>query len=235
MSLVRFIPLFIILLISLGGNATLLPHNTIIITGAATTGTTSITPPSWSLSSTDLTRKGVLTFGVDHHYTSIISQSKTEITVSVEKYTTYSALTPSSTETKTMTVYYYPVDSASYVDENTLTFDNVEKLKVTITQIKVNGVVQSVLPGNLYLQGDVFVDRVYDFLPQVGFTAYNLTTALPVDIDCDEVDDELTVSWDAVPGAEEYQLEWTFINTIDVLPADIPNLKVDFHTNSIRI
>ena len=235
MSLVRFIPLFIILLISLGGNATLLPHNTIILTGAATTGTTSITPPSWSLSSTDLTRKGALTFGVDHHYTSIVSQSKTEITVSVEKYTTYSALTPASTETKTMTVYYYPIDSASYVDENTLTFDNVEKLKVTITQIKVNGVVQSTLPGNLYLQGDVFVDRVYDFLPQVGFTAYNLTTALPVDIDCDEVDDELTVSWDAVPGAEEYQLEWTFINTIDVLPADIPNLKVDFHTNSIRI
>lgn len=235
MSLVRFIPLFIILLISLRGNATLLPHNTVIITGATTTGTTSITPPSWSLSYTDLTRKGVITFGVDHHYTSIISQSKTEITVSVEKYTSYSALTPSSTETKVMTVYYYPVDSLSYVDENTVTIDNVEKMKLTITQIKVNGVIQTVLPANLYLQGDVFVDRVYDFLPQVGFSAYNLTAGLPVDIDCDELNDELTVSWNAVPGAEEYQLEWTFVNTVDVLPANIPNLKVDFHTNSTRV
>ncbi|WP_341900064.1 hypothetical protein [Fluviicola taffensis] len=235
MSLVRFIPLFILFLVSFGASATLLPHNTFVLTGSTASGTSSITPPGWSLSYTDFTRKGVITFGVDHHYTSIVSQSKTEITVSIEKYATYSALTPTSTETKTMTVYYYPIDSLSYVDENTLTIDNVEKLKVTITQIKVNGVVQTVLPANLYLQGDVFVDRVYNFLTQVNFTAYNLTVGTPLDNDCDEIDDELLVSWNAVPGAEEYQLEWTFVNTVDVTVGNIPNLKVDFHTNSTRI
>jgi len=235
MSLVRFIPLFILFLVSFGASATLLPHTTFVLTGSTASGTTSITPPGWSLSYTDLTRKGVITFGVDHHYTSIVNQSKTEITVFIEKYATYSSVTPTSTETKTMTVYYYPIDSLSYVDENTLTFDNVEKLKVTITQIKVNGVVQAALPANLYLQGDVFVDRVYNFLTQVNFSTYNLAVGTPLDNDCDSINDELLVSWDVVPGAEEYQLEWTSVNTVDIATGNIPNLKVDFHTNSTRI
>lgn len=235
MSLVRFIPLFILFLVSFGASATLLPHNTLVITGSTTTGTSAITPPGWALGYTDLTRKGVVTLGVDHHYTTILSQSVTEVTVNIAKYTGYLASSPASTETKTLRVSYYPIDSASYVDENTVTVDNVEKIVVTITQIKVNGVVQTSLPANLYLQGDVFVDRVYNFQTQVGFSAYNLTVGTPLDNDCDAVNDELAISWSTVPGAEEYQLEWTFVNTVDVPVGSIPNLKVDFRTNSTRI
>ncbi|WP_343748965.1 RHS repeat-associated core domain-containing protein [Fluviicola sp.] len=236
MSRLKFIPLLIIIfLVSFRGNATLLPHNTVVITGSTTWGSTAITPPGWSLSYTDLNRKGVITLGIDQHYPLFVNQSVTEVTVYLEKYASYSSGTPTSTETKVLKVSYYPIDSATYVDKNTVTFDNVEKVNMTITQIKVNGVVQSTLPGNVYLQGDVFVDRVYDFLPQVNFSAYNLSVGTPVDLDCDNTDDELVISWNAVPGAEEYQLEWTFINTIDVTAGNIPNLQVDFHTNSTRI
>ncbi|WP_341903540.1 RHS repeat-associated core domain-containing protein [Fluviicola taffensis] len=236
MFVLRFIPLLVLFFASLNATAALVPHTAVVLTGSTASGTTSITPPGWSLTPTvDLTRKGVITFGVDHHYSSYVSQSTTEITVFVEKFSTYSATTPTSTETKIMTVYYYPVDSLSYVDENTLTIDNVEKVKVTITQIKVNGVIQTTLPANLYLQADVFVDRIYDFASQVTFNSYHLLADHPFDVDCDGVDDEITVSWDAVPGAEEYQLEWTFINTVGLTTTEINNLKVDFKNNSTRI
>ncbi len=240
MSFLRFIPFLVILLICFNGNTTLLPHNTIVISGAPTALITSITPPSWATVSgqyTDLTRKGVVTFGVDHHYLNYVDQSVTEIKVSVKKFSDHLMTSSSDIETKMFRVSYYPLDSLTYVDEHTMTFDNVEKMEISILEIRVNGVVQTTLPANLYLQGDVFVDRICNFAPQVGFNAYNLTVGAPTNTDCsaDGVNDELTVSWDLVPRAEEYQLEWTFINTVGLTPTEISNLKIDFHNNSTRI
>lgn len=240
MSVLRFIPLLIILLFSFKGNAVLLPHNTAVITGAPTLQTTTINPPAWATVSgqfTDLTRRGVVTFGVDHHYLTYVDQSVTEITVYINKFSSYNASSAYASETKTFRVSYYPLDSLTYVDEHTMTFDNVEKMEISIIDIKVNGVTQSALPGNLYLQGDVFVDRISDFSPQVNFEVTNMVVGTPVNTDCvaDGVNDELTVSWDPFPRAEEYQLEWTFVNTVGLTATEINNLKIDFKNNSTRI
>ncbi|WP_294680221.1 RHS repeat-associated core domain-containing protein [uncultured Fluviicola sp.] len=237
MFVVRFISLLVLLLVSLNASAVFIPHNTMVLTGSMTSGFTTITPPSWSLSPTvDLTRKGVITLGVDHHYLNHVNQSVTEVTISIVKYTAAGG-SGASPETKTLKVSYYPIDSLTYVDENTITIDNVERMDITITQVKVNGVVQSpmAMPANLYLQADVFVDRIYDFTSQVGFNTYNLAAGDPLDMDCDLVRDEMTVSWDVVPGAEEYQLEWTFVNTVDLTTTEINNLNIDFRNNATRV
>jgi photosystem II stability/assembly factor-like uncharacterized protein len=240
MSLVRFIPLIIILLIGFRGNAALIPHQSCLITGSGTYGSTYITPPGWASSSyTDLTRKGVITLGVDHHYIYYVDQSVTEVTLSITKYSSVTGLpTVDSPISKVIMVSYYPIDSVTYVDENTITIDNVEKMDISITQVKVNGVVQTSMPANIYIQGDVFVDRICDFVSQVNFNTYNLNVASTdwnSDCDVNGVADEAIISWDAVPRAEEYQLEWTYINTVDLTSTEIDNLSIDFQNNSTRI
>ncbi|MNJ86436.1 Ycf48-like protein [compost metagenome] len=236
MSLVRFIPLFIMLLVSLVGNATLLPHSTLVLTGNSTSGATSITPYNQGNSNiTDLTRKGVITLGVDHHYPQFVPQSVTEVTVSIRKFTNVIFMSPNGTQvgapiTKVLRVSYYPIDSVTFVDENTISIEDVERMEITITEIKVNGAVQTELPANIFLQGDVFVDRIYDFGSQVNMNV-NL-----YDLNMSSVNsDEVIVSWERVPLAEEYQLEWTFVNTVGLTPLEIANLKIDFHNNATRV
>lgn len=203
-----------------------------IVAGTASaTMTSQITPPTTSLSFVDVTKKGMITLGVDHHYSLFVNQHVTEITVKVTRYPTLTGAAITDTNI-VLKVSYYPNDSLSFDDKHTITFNQALKFTAQITQIKVNGVIQTNLPINLYLQGDVIVDRIYDFTTQATITPSFTSNATVQDLDCDSKNDQVTIAWNPIIGAEEYQLEWVYINNLDKTPSD---LKVNFKTNSTRI
>ena len=191
--------------------------------------------PVWNgLSYLDRSKKGVVTLGVNHHF-----QYWGEFTAEVKiKLTTYTTLASTGVvDTIILKISCFPGDSLSYLDKQSYTFDNVEKFDVMLLDVKMNGSsagTGGALMANLFIQGDVYVDRVYDFTGQLS-TPVNITSTHdddPLDLDCDMVPDEFVIAWDPVDGAEEYQLEWVYINDYDTT---ISGLSVDFRLNSTRI
>jgi RHS repeat-associated protein len=193
--------------------------------------TSEIVPVWTGLSYADRSKKGIVTLGVNHHF-----QYWGEFTTEVKiKLTTYATLAATGVvDTITLKISCFPGDSLSYLDKQSYTFDNVEKFDVMLISVKQNGVSTLDLIENLFIQGDVYVDRVYDFTGQLS-TEVNITSSHdddPLDLDCDMVPDEFVIAWDPVEGAEEYQLEWVYINDYDTT---ISGLNVDFRLNSTRI
>jgi hypothetical protein len=119
--------------------------------------------------------------------------------------------------------------------------------KVTITNVNITGATatstypQNYLPPNVYLDADIRLQRYYDFTStaNTGIVTSDIqNTAL--DIDCDTRPDELNISWSGETGAEQYDLEWTFVNDYAnsgtlgayLSPGD---LSYNFRYNSTRI
>ena len=242
MSFRKLLPILGFVLIAFSSKAVKLPHEQGLLTTPVSgsplivKNTTSsflesyIVPPSTSLSFVDISQKALLTFGVDHHYGVYMSESTTEITVDVKLFPISGSPT---LQTVIMTVSNLPQSMLAFNDKQTLTFDGYVRIEAQITEIKVDNVVQNVLPRNLYLQGDVIVDRIYDFTPEAT-TIPTFVASLPTeqDLDCDEVIDQITIAWNPIIGAEEYQLEWTYINNLDMSPSD---LYINFKSSSTRV
>jgi len=201
---------------------------------------TGVTLPASSGTFTDLSKRGVVTFGVDHHYGKVFANSRIEIKLLATRYVTASNLTAMPDTTLNMAISYSPNDSLNFEDRHSIQLLGIEKYNIKITEIKVNGVLVQVLPANLYVHADLFVDRVYDFSSSVGiapsWTAVNPQQVL--DTDNDGKSDQLVINWQPMLGAEEYQLEWTFINNYGAtVGTSIPasSLTIDYRHNSTRI
>jgi RHS repeat-associated protein len=210
-----------------------------VVVGTATASTTvTINTPQLS-TYTDVLKQGVVTFGVDHHYDSLFSTQAIKVYLLITKYASINS-TVSATESVALTIWNAHVDSASFEDKASYFFDNVEKYSVAITGIEVDNQAVNRLPSNLYVYADLFVNRVYDFTGQISSVPnlLGLSAQEFVDTDCDQHADELKISWDPIPGAEEYQLEWTYVNnyaatgTSVLLPTDV---SINYRTNSTRI
>lgn len=190
----------------------------------------------------DRVKNGVVTFGVDHHYPVYFSSMHIKIELLVKRWTNVSVPTSSLLDTTlVMEISYSPNDSLSFTDKQSIMLPGIEKYSVEIKRIWVNDVATTELPANLYIDADLYVDRYYDF-------AVNAETAIHIlqapgsgdllDMDCDGRKDVLRLYWPAMAGAEEYQLEWTFINDYDAAPGTwipVGQLRYDFKGNSTRI
>ena len=217
-----------------------------VVTGTST-AMTSVFIPDIAASHLDLSKKGVITFGVDHHYTTYFAPMTTvKVELYVEYWNTYS-VTP-TTPTGTTTIFMeiaYNTATQTYEDKQMNQLSGYEAYTVKIVNIWVTpastGITgtTTILPANLYVHADLFVDRIYDFSTYVSAPP-TLTSPVAQDTDCDGVNDQLILSWGApttVPVVEEYQLEWTYINdyTENGSPAVTSSLLIDFKRNSTRI
>ncbi len=185
----------------------------------------------------DAKKLGVLTFGVDHHYPQVFGSMKVQIKVLVQRWSDYTLTLPDLSDTvMNFEISYSPLDSLSFRDKQSLNLKGLEKYSAEITEIKINGVSNTILPANLFLDLDLYVDRYYDFI--TSSTLDNTIEYTPIDEDCDEIYDVLRLNWSPVIGAEEYQLEWTYINDYDFAlgsyKADY-DLTANFKWNSTRI
>jgi RHS repeat-associated protein len=195
-----------------------------------------ITPTSSTTSFVDLSKRGMITLGVDHHYPEFFSSYTVQIKATVQRTPVLGGAAIADT-TVILNITYQPnnPDSLSFMDKHTITFGKAEKFKMVITEIFVNGSSVSVLPANLYVQGDVFVDRIYNFALQTGVTSAQLGVTVNQtlsDMDCDGVRETIRVFWNPVADAEEYQLEWVYVNDYG-FTSGAP--YVNFKSNSTRI
>lgn len=144
-----------------------------------------------------------------------------------------------------LTIEYEPFNKQTYKDKDAFIFKNVDEYTFEIVGIKIDGNSVSDLPSNVYLDGTIRVNRIFDFTPYTG-TAITVNQPIGIDLDCDasSTPDELEINWMTLSGAIEYQLEWAFINdydaTVTANSSTISNiaagsLKYDFRHNSTRI
>ena len=205
---------------------------------SATKGVTSSLP---NLTHFDAFKKGVVTFGVDHHYPQIFASMEVEIDVEVKRWSIYSLSSPDMADTLIkLKINYSPNDSLSFKDKASLIMNGLEKFELRIINIKVNNTNVNELPANLFIDLDLFIDRYYDFSSNSDIPiniSYPINSSNLIDLDCDNINDVLKLTWTSVIGAEEYQLEWTYINDYGVGSNwyAASSLAYDFKLNSTRV
>jgi RHS repeat-associated protein len=185
----------------------------------------------------DVSMSDMITLGVNHDFPMYVS---TTGAVSVMlKIDTYDAASVMSTGYQTLTLNYqpFPVNGLPYVDKTVFTFKDAYKFTITIQSITVNGTSVSSLPNNLYIDGDILQERYYNFATPTA----QIPMAAPVgiDFDCEGTLDEVKIAWSTAVGAEEYDLEWTFVNDYPTVLTDpfLPtsSLNFNFKNNSTRV
>ena len=91
------------------------------------------------------------------------------------------------------------------------------------------------IPANLVLNVEQETERYYSF--PLFIVWYSTGTA--VDYDQDGIMDELQIHWSYIPGIEEYELEWQFVNDYDTLSISTPlspsKVNYDFTNNGTKV
>ena len=173
-----------------------------------------------------------ISLGIDIHYPKYFG-SAMDVAVQVKVKRWDVAMAALSDTLIWLNVKYSPSDTLQMIALNKVEFAGAYKLVFSVEQISVNGSTETILPANLYVQGDIFIER-YRELSSSPLTA----SFLKVDRDCNGTDDALEISWSPVIGAEEYQLEWAYVNDYAAtLSGSLPQsaLNYDFKFNSTRI
>lgn len=126
-------------------------------------------------------------------------------------------------------------NGANYSDKSVYRFTGAYQVTATIMSItnNVGGGAISVPPANMYLDAEVDVERYYTF------DAFTAPAVSSITNTYDSANDEMEISWNKIPGAEEYDLEWTFVNdygtTVGGAKIAASALYYDFENNATRI
>lgn len=146
---------------------------------------------------------------------------------------------------KTLIIDYKPFGMEAHKDKDIHHFTGVDDFTFTITGIRKDGIAVTELPENIFVDGDILVNRAFDFSADASTPIVFQPGAITlIDSDCDpDTDpDQITITWPTVTSAIEYQLEWTFVNDYDgTRSAGIPGvlppaaLEYNFRSNSTRI
>ncbi|MBL0048943.1 MAG: hypothetical protein IPP32_12700 [Bacteroidetes bacterium] len=198
--------------------------------------------------------KDRITLGVDHSCYTFIPQNYTvSVELSVTVNTCDNAQCP-YTFTTVLEVNYAPFDAPTstiipFKDKSAYTFNHAIDYTFEVKGIQINGVGVDDLPANLFIDGDIEVDRYCD-MKLAEDHLLSFTTKEVLHTGCDNVSQssdggEINLIWSPclqIGGAfvcpEEYQLEWTYVNDYDIsLGAykDEGLLTYNFKNNNTRI
>lgn len=165
----------------------------------------------WNSGFSFMKNKGTVEFGLDESkrmfYNSDFSVDITFDVTATDRFNNQQVFTG-----KTLSINYK--QSGSYTDKAQLVFDGYVKLDVTITSVNAKTLPAGTsmpLPGELYLEAEIATSRRYPFYPRQApaSAASNINHHV---ISCGLTTGELEIYWEYVPGAEEYELEWTWVN-----------------------
>ena len=103
--------------------------------------------------------------------------------------------------------------NGTYKDKAQYNVGNYSKLNVSVVSILVTntaGSPISYVPKDLFLEAEIATSRNYLFFPSQ--TPNALLMGNKYNLPCVSANNELLVYWNYVPGVEEYELEWTWVN-----------------------
>ncbi|MES2618100.1 MAG: YCF48-related protein [Bacteroidota bacterium] len=141
------------------------------------------------------------------------------------------------TTTKTLFVEYDPTAGVAYKDYATYNFSGAHRMQVTILQVTnaVTGVPVTNPEDNLVISYGVNIERYWNFTS----TSTSCVSGSASDLNGDGEMDELNLSWSPISGAEEYELEWTYVddysNTSLASTIAASAIEYNFKYNSSRI
>ncbi|MCH2233785.1 MAG: hypothetical protein MK078_05985, partial [Crocinitomicaceae bacterium] len=179
-------------------------------------------------------------FGVDEReYYGIIGNFTLEVGLKITPFNTSDvALTDVST---TMSITYTSIGlGAGNVDLDFYEIADTYKARIEITSLSLG-----TIPDNVYIEAISKVDRYYHideasvshtidayFIPYT-IAGYGTRSLSPVSTVSSP--GEIEFVWDYIEGAEEYELEWTWVDDYDQLAGDIAFTLNDFEKNCTRI
>ena len=182
--------------------------------------------------------------GVDHGSLNYVSTPYDILLIFDVKYWTWNGTTFVQTNQNcTLNVKYNSLANTIDVDRKREMFPGAHRLSAKL----INWIYQSSqsppqsLPPNIYFEGNVTVKRFHKFDETITPPS-NSISHTQIDLDGDAVYDELEINWGFIQGAEEYDLEWTFINNYSVNgyssplnASDILFNEIEFQRNCTRI
>src|SRR3989344_9050289 len=181
--------------------------------------------------------KNRVIFAIDHASTNYIAANYT-VTLNADiTYYTYSGGSFSPTTiNKNLTISNYHGSSSNWTDKAVLEIAGGHNVQVKINSITpVAGFTTSQL--NFYVESEIEIERFYHYNPNAAIVQGQIY-ANPAYL---ATKGELEISWPPVEGAEEYDLEWVYVNDYDNVigaykPAGYINLDERlFQFNSTRI
>ncbi len=173
-----------------------------------------------------------ISFGVDIHYPEFVPGPQlVEVSIRVKRWGVNN--NPQGELEFKLNIAYYHSDTVHSSILADYEFSNAYKMEFEIVKIIVNGVTTDVLPKNLFVQGDIFVERY----TELSSSPVNNFEPRFLDLDCNEHSDGIRFSWKPITGAEEYQLEFLHISNYGSgFTIKAPEeLVYDFKHNSTRI
>lgn len=137
---------------------------------------------------------------------------------------------------------YDPSKSVNtFTYQNTYVIKGAHQILVYINKIydpAFPSVALSSIPANLFLEAEQVSERYYQFDPYfISLNKNGGSMIVSHNTSQVSISNELEISWKHIPGAEEYDLEWTFVNdytTVNNVFA-ISSIPFAFQNNATRI
>lgn len=186
------------------------------------------------------TSKGMIEFGLDETKKVFHATNLTSV-LTVDYFTKDFSLASSSSQTQILTIDYFP--DKAYNAQTFLKLDDVSYIEITSIDVKTYkdygqpGQILVSNPTDLYLETSISTDEslAFDYsasLPISGKMGFNQlpNSTNPTDIE---------LWWDYLPGAEEYEVEYIFIDNYDASSYSVAkntnNINYDFEHDATRI
>jgi hypothetical protein len=174
-----------------------------------------------------------LTLGIDHNFETYIGNAF-DVSVGIE----YSLNGGTPQTAGPLFVHYDPTAATQMIDLHTVDISASDNVIVTITSITSTQNSPN-LPENVYLNaeltGDCFTE--FDYSNDI-----NIEQVSFLNPDCSEgletTADEIRIAWEAIAGATDYHLEWTFVNNYSATTnqyLSMSDLEYNFRMNSTRV
>lgn len=188
-------------------------------------------PTTWQDSFEDESVKNVVSLRLDRPLLKdkVSFEVVADLTIAYDQWDNGTASFVPVVVNTTLTVDYNDAGGVTHLDEDVFTFERGYNVTVTVNAVTVTG---DVAGGEaVILDSRIDVERFFVF--DTGLSPVPGHQVLA---------DEIEVYWNDVPGAEDYELEWVYINDYEgtgapgapvFLPAN--GLNIDFKHNSTRI
>jgi len=187
-------------------------------------------PTTWSDHYTNHKIKNRIIVGINHDVPVFVSSSVTKcfkLTITYQN--------PGSTPvtfTKNMTITFD--NTGNFDDKAVFEFYGGQYLTVSVNNITddCSQIVSSTVENNMYVQAEVEVERYYKLYKSGGPDALTANSSLI------ETNSSLEITWNYIEGAEEFDLEWTYVNNVDEdgdYALALEDIAYDFRNNSTRI
>ncbi|MBL7884299.1 MAG: hypothetical protein JNL69_09530, partial [Bacteroidia bacterium] len=190
-----------------------------------------------AMSSADYDIRNIVSLNYDKSNNRFFSSpTNVRVKLTIKRWDATSALI-SPTVTENLTITIDNRYNKKTIDKSYIKLSNGYKVTVYIDSIIVNNTPVNKLPDYVYVESEIHMNRYYEY---TGSAAPALNDIIPINTDCDSanIDDELEIDWGTISGAEEYQLEWVFVNDYGVTPSTYKStsaLEADFKNNATRI